>query len=126
MALLIPTFPFPQHLSPNVCIQLLFCVLSVSCLVVLVDYVRVLLLRRRLPPGPLPCPVFGNYFITPAKKPWIIWKRWAKYYDSPMITVWNGHRPCIICNDAWTASDLLEKRAAIYSSRPLMPSMGDM
>lgn len=90
------------------------------------DYCRILKLRRRLPPGPLPIPLFGSYFITPKTKPWITWEKWAKKYQSPMITVWNGHRPCIICHDAWTASDLLEKRAAIYSSRPSMPSMGDM
>ena len=45
---------------------------------------------------------------------------------NPMITAWNGHRPCIIRNDAWTISDLDEKRAALYSSRPWFPSIGDM
>lgn len=98
----------------------------IPVLLVLFDYIRVLVLRRKLPPGPVPLPIFGSYFITPLKKPWIVWDEWSKYYQSPLITVWNGHRPCIICHDAWTASDLMEKRAAIYSSRPNMPSMGDM
>ncbi|EME85507.1 uncharacterized protein MYCFIDRAFT_40760 [Pseudocercospora fijiensis CIRAD86] len=43
-----------------------------------------------------------------------------------MITLWNGHRPVICCNDAWTISDMFEKRATIYSSRPRMIMMGDV
>lgn len=101
--------------------------LLVSPLLYLIyDYTRILLLRRKLPPGPIPLPIFGSYFITPKAKPWVTWERWSKQYDNPMITIWNGHRPCIVCHDAWTVSDLMEKRAAIYSSRPRMPSMGDM
>lgn len=100
--------------------------LALPLVYVFVDYYRVLQLRRQLPPGPLPLPLFGHYFITPRKKPWVMWEKWAKKYQSPLITIWNGNRPCIVCSDAWVASDLLEKRAAIYSSRPRMPSMGEM
>ncbi|KAH8806048.1 cytochrome P450 [Xylogone sp. PMI_703] len=90
------------------------------------DYARILLLRRKLPPGPFPLPLFGNYFIVPKYKPWETWAEWSKKYDNPMITVWSGHRPYILCHDAWTISDLLEKRAHLYSSRPRMYAMGDM
>lgn len=92
----------------------------------LVDYTRVLRLRRKLPPGPIPFPLFGNYFQTPRLRPWVDWEQWSKEYNSPMITIWNGNRPSIIINDAWTISDLFDKRAAIYSSRPRMYAMGDM
>lgn len=91
-----------------------------------IDYARVLKQRRRLPPGPFPIPVFGNYFQVPKYKPWVAWEQLSKKHDNPLITIWNGHRPVIICHDAWTISDLLEKRAAIYSSRPRMYAIGDM
>lgn len=99
---------------------------AVLLLWLLVDYIRVLRLRRRLPPGPIPFPVFGNYFQTPRVRPWVDWEQWSKKYNSPMITIWNGNRPSIIINDAWAISDLFDKRADIYSSRPRMYAMGDM
>ncbi|KAJ5596087.1 hypothetical protein N7450_002545 [Penicillium hetheringtonii] len=37
-----------------------------------------------------------------------------------MITFWTGRRPTIWICDAWAANDLLDKRAAIYASRPRM------
>ncbi|KAJ5526296.1 hypothetical protein N7494_012946 [Penicillium frequentans] len=37
-----------------------------------------------------------------------------------MITFWTGRRPTIWICDAWAASELLDKRAAIYASRPRM------
>ncbi|KAK5049950.1 hypothetical protein LTR84_004069 [Exophiala bonariae] len=78
-----------------------------------------------MPPGPFPLPLVGNFFAIPKVKPWIEWEKWAEYYGNPMITIWNGHRPIIMCNDIWTISDLLDKRASIYSSRARMIVMGD-
>jgi hypothetical protein len=90
-----------------------------------VDYSRVLIRRRKLPPGPFPWPLFGNHFQIPKKSPWIAWERWAQDYDAPMMTIWLGNEPRIIVSDAWTASDLMEKRADIWSSRPRIVAMGD-
>ncbi|KAM5352846.1 hypothetical protein ACJ41O_005568 [Fusarium nematophilum] len=108
---------------PTLCLA---CVLSVPIVWLFVDYARILRLRRRMPPGPFPLPLVGNFFDIPKSKPWIEWGKWSDIYKSPMITVWNGHRPIIVCNDAWSISDLLDKRAAIYSSRPHFVVMGDM
>ncbi|KAL2786629.1 cytochrome P450 [Aspergillus keveii] len=91
----------------------------------LLDYARMLLLRRKLPPGPWPLPIVGNHFQTPSVRPWIAWEEWGKYYNSPMLTLWIGRHPRIIINDAWVASDLLEKKADIFSSRPHLIVMGD-
>ncbi|KAL6241453.1 hypothetical protein RBB50_011717 [Rhinocladiella similis] len=101
-------------------------VVAFPILWILVDYVRVLRLRRRLPPGPLPLPIFGNFFTIEKYKPWVQFERWSKEYNDPMITIWQGHRPTIMCNDIWSISDLLDKKASIYSSRPRMIAMGDM
>ncbi|CAO2650482.1 Nn.00g017740.m01.CDS01 [Neocucurbitaria sp. VM-36] len=79
-----------------------------------------------MPPGPFPLPLVGSFFDIPKVKPWIAWEQWSKKYNNPMITLWNGHRPVIVCNDIWTISDLLDKRASIYSSRPHFVVMGDM
>ncbi|KAK6369737.1 hypothetical protein LTS17_009187 [Exophiala oligosperma] len=99
---------------------------TATLLPLLVDYFRVLRARQKLPPGPFPLPVFGNFFAIPKSKPWITFEYWATYYDSPLITIWQGHRPTILCNDAWSISELLDKRANIYSSRPQMICMGDV
>ena len=90
------------------------------------EYAKVLALRRKMPPGPFPLPLVGNYFQIPKIKPWIKFEEWAKTYDNPMTTLWQGSRPTIMCNDAWTISDLMEKRANIYSSRPPMVMLGDL
>ena len=92
---------------------------------ILVDYARVLRLRQKLPPGPFPLPVVGNHFSIRLPRPWLYMADLAVEYNSPMITLWIGHRPNIICHDAWTITDLLEKRANIYSSRPRMVMLGD-
>ncbi|CAK7226225.1 hypothetical protein SBRCBS47491_006158 [Sporothrix bragantina] len=91
----------------------------------LADYARMLWMRRRLPPGPFPWPIVGNHFQTPATRPWITWEKWAQYYRTPMLTIWIGRHPRIILCDAWVASDLLEKRSDIFSSRPRLIVMGD-
>ena len=71
--------------------------------------------------GPFPLPIVGNHFQFPKVQPWIDFKAWSEVkYKSPMITMWLGRTPYILLNDAWSASDLLDKRASIYSDRPSM------
>lgn len=103
----------------------IFTLIAIPVVWVFVDYVRILRLRQKMPPGPFPLPLVGNFFAIPKVKPWIEWEKWADYYNNPMVTIWNGHRPIIMCNDIWTISDLLDKRASIYSSRARMVVMGD-
>ncbi|KAJ5937278.1 hypothetical protein N7454_004933 [Penicillium verhagenii] len=73
-----------------------------------------------MPPGPFPLPLIGNTHLLPDNKPWIYFENLAKEYKSPMITFWTGRRPTIWICDAWAASEILDKRAAIYASRPRM------
>jgi hypothetical protein len=100
--------------------------LALGLIATIIDYIRMLKLRQKLPPGPFPLPLVGNHFQTPSIRPWIEWEKWTEYYNSPMITLWIGRHPRIILNDAWTASDLLEKKSDIFSSRPRLILMGDV
>ena len=100
--------------------------LTAGLVVLVVDYIRILQLRRRLPPGPFPLPIVGNHLVIPKSKPWIAFEEWSRDYKNPLVTIWLGRRPIIIANDAWSASELMEKRAPIYSSRPQITIMGDM
>jgi cytochrome P450 len=64
--------------------------------------------------------------MLPDKKPWIYFEQLAKEYNSGIITFWIGRNPTVWLNDAQTASDLLDKRAATFSSRPHMVVFGDL
>jgi hypothetical protein len=96
-----------------------------TALALTIDFILILFQRRTLPPGPFPLPIVGNHFQTPRSRPWITWEKWSEKYNSPLITLWIGRYPRIIMNDAWAASDLMEKRSEIFSSRPRMVVMGD-
>ena len=87
---------------------------------VVYDYALMLKKRQSLPPGPMPLPVLGNHFSFPKIKPWFYFESLSKTYNSPILTMWLGRTPYIVINDAWVASDLMDKRANIYSSRPHM------
>ncbi|OAL44114.1 cytochrome protein [Pyrenochaeta sp. DS3sAY3a] len=95
-------------------------ILGVALLLVVGDYVWMLWYRWRMPPGPWPWPIVGNTFSLPSSKPWYFFEQLSQEFKSPVITFWLGRRPTIWINDAWAASDLLVKRAGIYSSRPRM------
>ncbi|KAI6872120.1 cytochrome P450 [Hortaea werneckii] len=73
-----------------------------------------------MPPGPIPLPIIGNTHLLPDRKPWIYFEELSKRLESPVITFWIGRSPTVWINDAWSASELLEKKAAIYASRPRM------
>lgn len=103
--------------SPWTVLATLLLIASVG---VIVDYARMLWLRSKMPPGPLPLPIVGNTFQLPENKPWLWFEELSKKYNSPLITVWIGRNPTVWINDAWSASELLDKRAGIYSSRPRM------
>ncbi|KAL4805906.1 cytochrome P450 [Aspergillus unguis] len=99
---------------------MLIYILSLLLILLLIDYARMLHLHFKMPPGPLPLPLIGNTHLLPEHKPWLFFETLSAKYNSPIITFWTGRRPTIWLNTASAASSLLDKRAAIYSSRPRM------
>jgi hypothetical protein len=64
--------------------------------------------------------------LLPDTKPWVYFEEIAQEYKSPVITFWIGRNPTVWLNDAQSASELLDKRAATFSSRPRMVVFGDL
>ena len=86
-----------------------------------------------LPPGPRPFPVVGNSLNIPKVQPWKIFKEWSRIYGesqyfmsrSPpqlcsgdVVYLHLPTQPTIVLNTVKSATDLLERRSGLYSSRP--------
>ncbi|KAF2834780.1 putative cytochrome P450 [Patellaria atrata CBS 101060] len=100
--------------------QLFRIILLFGLAISIVDYGYMLWLHWKMPPGPLPLPIIGNTHQLPDNKPWLLFEKLAQDYKTPIITFWIGRNPTVWINDAWAASDLLDRRANIYCSRPRM------
>lgn len=110
----------------SILLRPLICVAIASIIGVFYSYASMLLLRRKLPPGPFPLPIVGNMLSLPKSKPWRDFEHLGEKYGSGMLTIWIGRVPNIFINDGWVAADLFEKKANIYSSRPRQVVMGDV
>jgi hypothetical protein len=104
---------------------LILLVVSSICWVLL-TYTQMLRQRATLPPGPFPWPIVGNVLQLSKSKPWLQFKEWSRANNNGLLTIWIGRTPTIVCNDAWSASDLMDKRSNIYSSRPRYVVFGDV
>ncbi|KZT58525.1 cytochrome P450 [Calocera cornea HHB12733] len=76
---------------------------------------RILIYNSRLPPGPNPIPIIGNFAIPHDFKP--SFEKWAKEYGDVMTLRVMG-LPILVVNTRAAASELLEKRAAATAGRP--------
>jgi hypothetical protein len=59
-------------------------------------------------------------------KPWIYFETLARRHNTPVITYWIGRSPTVWICEAQAASEILDKRASIYSSRPRMVVFGEL
>ncbi|KAL0065291.1 hypothetical protein AAF712_007803 [Marasmius tenuissimus] len=74
-------------------------------------------LRARMPPGPPGGLLGDNRLDISRKAPWKTFKQWNDLYG-PVASFFLGSRPTIVLGTVEAATDLLEKRGDIYSSRP--------
>ncbi|CCM01268.1 uncharacterized protein FIBRA_03317 [Fibroporia radiculosa] len=100
--------------------------LLVLCLAAVALY-RILRHRSQLPlpPGPPGLPYIGNALQMPADQSWKAFTQWAQVYGDVMHLSVMG-RDFVVLSSPEAVSDLLEKRSAIYSDRPVMPMLGEM
>ncbi|GJE94425.1 cytochrome P450 [Phanerochaete sordida] len=91
---------------------------------VLIPVVGILLKRSSrpapFPPGPPPDPIIGHVRSFPRDDPHLGLMQLAKQYGDVMYFNLLGKQFVVLSSHA-AATDLLEKRSAIYSSRPYLP-----
>ncbi|KAI0691239.1 cytochrome P450 [Cerioporus squamosus] len=87
------------------------------------------LVRKRtpgpLPPGPRGLPFVGSVLDIPLTYQWYHFSNWSQRWGDIMSFSMFG-QSYVVLNSAKHAVDMLEKKSAIYSSRPRIPVAGDM
>ncbi|KAI0555779.1 cytochrome P450 [Xylaria curta] len=74
---------------------------------------------HRYPPGPPTLPIIGNLHQMPKTKVHVQLQKWASEYG-PIYSLILGAQVMIVISSDTVVKDLLDKRSAIYSSRPQM------
>ncbi|CAG8978781.1 hypothetical protein HYALB_00011046 [Hymenoscyphus albidus] len=69
------------------------------------------------PPGPPTLPLIGNLHQIPNQKRHLQFEKWAQEYG-PIYSLMLGTKVMIVLNSDLAIKDLVDKRGAIYSSRP--------
>ncbi|KAF5321043.1 hypothetical protein D9619_000276 [Psilocybe cf. subviscida] len=78
-----------------------------------------------LPPGPKGLPLVGNILDMPSEREWKTFAQWGeKYGDICSVTVLG--QTVIVLNSAQIARDMLDKKSAIYSDRPVLQMGGEL
>ncbi|EPS98973.1 hypothetical protein FOMPIDRAFT_1050972 [Fomitopsis schrenkii] len=100
---------------------------STLALVVALAVVRYTARRRygRFPPGPPGYPIIGNILDMPPGHGWRTFAQWSEKWGD-IISVHLLGKPIVILNSSHLANDILGKKSAIYSDRPLVPVAGEL
>ncbi|CCM01370.1 uncharacterized protein FIBRA_03420 [Fibroporia radiculosa] len=97
----------------------------IPLLVLSVVYTRWARSKARLPPGPTPLPLLGNVHQIPWEYQHKSFADWGKKYG-PVVFARIFNMPIVILSSIQTIEDLLDKRGAIYSDRPIGSMYNDM
>ncbi|EPS98969.1 hypothetical protein FOMPIDRAFT_1125292 [Fomitopsis schrenkii] len=101
-----------------------------SCAALLLIYVirGVLLVSgkpSRPPPGPPGWPIIGNVFDMPTSYQWETFAAWGDRWGDIVSISLFGKR-MVILNSLDVANELLDRKGAIYSDRPVLPVSGEI
>lgn len=72
---------------------------------------------RHYPPGPPTLPIIGNLHQIPREQRHLQFEKWAREYGA-IYSLMLGTKVMIVLNTDLAIKDLVDKRGAIYSSRP--------
>lgn len=90
----LPTQKLPlrlgQSISLHVLVHLAVLFSLVWTCIFTIQYMQVLVRRRKLPPGPFPFPVVGSGVQISGQHPWVAFERIAQKYDSSMYVACQG------------------------------------
>lgn len=86
-------------------------------LIVLQKYHKIGHRPKDYPPGPPTLPLIGNLHQIPHKNRHLQFEKWARQYG-PIYSLILGSKVMIVLNSDVVVKELLDKRGAIYSSRP--------
>ncbi|KAF8911208.1 cytochrome P450 [Mucidula mucida] len=83
-----------------------------------------------LPPGPPGLPLLGNLFDLPTKYDWKTYGQWADIYGTvssrPLVSASAFGTHIVSVNSVKKANEILERKNAVYSSRPHVPMAVDL